>query len=129
MNSIKIKPEHYNIISDWWAKQNWPIIPEDHLPKAGFIIYNLDTPVIAGFIYKTDSSFGLFEFIVANPEVKGLVRTLAFDLLIESVIQYSKESGIKSLFSSVTNKSLIKRLAASGFMVTDEGMTNLIRRI
>lgn len=130
MNATKYNfKEHYSLISQWWVQHNWPTIPADHLPKTGFIIYDKTEPIIAGFVYKTDSAFGLFEFIVANPNIKGLRRDLGFSLLTSVVVDYSKEMGIKSLFSSVSNQSLIKKMLSAGFIETDKNMTNFIKRI
>lgn len=119
---------HYALISNWWKAHNWPAIPLDHLPTGFVVTYN-NTPAIAGFVYKTDSAFGLFEFVVANPEIKGLARELAFKQLTDSVVQYSKTRGIKTLFTSVNNKGLIEKLKSSGFIQTDVNMTNFVRRI
>lgn len=122
--------EHYELICSWWTVHKWPQIPSNHLPKTGFVIYDLaNEPIIAGFVYKTDSAFGLFEFIVSNPNKHGLIRDMALEQLTSAVVKYSKGAGIKSLFSSVINPSLIKKLVSNGFQVTDTSMTNLIRRI
>lgn len=120
---------HYPIISEWWKAYKWPILPQDHLPKKGYIVYHEKKPIIAGFVYRTDSSFGLFEWIVANPEIKGLKRTLAFGFLVDSVVKYSKEIGIKTLFSSISNENLKKRFLAEGFILADSNMSNFIRSI
>ena len=121
--------EHYDIISQWWKAHNWPVIPQDHLPKCGYIVYMQDTPIIAGFVYKTDSAFCLFEFIVANPEITGIKRSMAFDFLVEAVVEYSIEIGAKSLFISATNEGLMKKLQKNSFIKTDTNMTNFIRRL
>ena len=120
---------HYQVICSWWKAHNWPCIPPDHLPRQGYIIYNQDTPLIAGFVYKTDSAFCLFEFIVANPEVRGIKRSIAFDFLVEAVVKYSIGVGAKSLFISANNGGLMKKLEKNNFIKTDINMTNFIRKL
>lgn len=129
MDVVKVTEDNYPILEDWWKAHNWPVIPMDHLPKYGCIVYQDATPIIAGFVYKTDSAFCLFEFIVANPAIKGLRRRIAFDLLVATVVEYTKEIGGKSLFTSVSNASLMTKLESNGFIKTDTGMTNFIRRV
>jgi hypothetical protein len=128
MDVVKVTDENYPILVSWWNAHMWPPIPQDHLPQ-GFIIYYADEPIIAGFVYKTDSAFCLFEFIVANPAVKGLRRQLAFEVLVQAVVEYTKEIGGKTLFTSVNNPNLISKLEASGFVKTDTNMTNFVRRV
>ena len=120
---------HYEIISKWWKDQRWPIIPLSHLPKVGFVIYFDQIPVIAGWLYKSDSAFAHLEWIVANPEVRGFRRSECFKALVDRVKRAANEMGFKSIITSVQNRSLIKRLKSSDFTVTDEGMTNLIFNI
>jgi len=100
------------------------------LSTTGIIIYDIDnTPVLAGWVYKTDSSFGLIEFTIVNPNIKGLQRDLAFDVYMESVVKYSKDLGIKTLFTSLSNQSLLKRFIKAGATISDNGVTNLIWRL
>lgn len=130
MYSIQaVTKENYPILEGWWKAHNWPVIPLDHLPKTGYIVYEQGNPTIAGFAYKTDSAFCLFEFIVANPLIKGLRRDIAFSLLTDAVVKYCMGVGAKTLFISASNANLIAKLEKNGFTKTDLNMTNMIRRL
>lgn len=131
MHAEKYNPEsHYPILAEFWSKHGWPSIPKDHLSQHGIIIKNVnDTIVLAGWVYYSGCAFGLLEWILANPEIKGLERDLAFDIFKESVVNYSKELGIKTLVTSVHNTSLISRLKKLGVVESDTNMTNMVWRI
>lgn len=131
MQPIPFDPNtHYPIISTWWRAYNFPVMPLDHLPATGVVVVNaLNEPVLAGFIYKTDCKFAQLEWIVANPAIKGLERDLAFDIFFESVVKYSKDLGISSLFTSLSNESLINRFLKVGAVKTDLNVTNVIWRL
>lgn len=118
--------KHYDTVKAWWAEQQWPTIPLSHLSEQGFVSYVDDVPAAAGWLYMTDSAFAIFEFLVANPEVRREPRAKAIEALIEKVKANADGLGFTSIFMSVTNQSLVKRLEARGFKVTDKNMTNLI---
>lgn len=125
MNVRLYENSDYSEVAGWWLDQNWPIIPQDHLPEFGFIVPG----IAAGFLYKTDSNFALLEFVIANPNSSKEDRANALDLVIENLILLAQELGFKSIFSSVTHPKLIDRYVNHGFIITDKNMTNLIRSI
>lgn len=118
--------KHYEVLASWWAKHNWPAVPLDHLSRLGYVCCDGERPIIAGFLYLTGTAFGIFEFIVANPEAGPKAKHEALALLIESVKIIGKEMGCRSLFTSVGHRGLIRQLKKQGFAETDTGMTNLI---
>lgn len=118
--------KHYEVICEWWKSHEWPVIPLSHLPLTGLVVYSDGTPSAAGFIYKTDSAFCLFEYIVANPEVRKDARASALSALISSAKILSKTMGFQTIFMSIRNASLGSRLEKQGFISTDQNMTNYI---
>lgn len=110
-------------ISVWWVEQNWTPIPKSLLPKTGFIIDNY----AAGFLYTTDSDFGVMEWIIANPNTKKEIRREALDLLIKALLEEADNKNIKAIFTSAEHKGLIERYKKHGFKITDRNMTNLVR--
>jgi hypothetical protein len=110
-------------LAQWWAAQSWPTIPETMLPKTGFIVDG----ICAGFLYRTDSSMTILEWIVANPNSDKIQRRQALDLVIAALLDEAKRGGSSAVFTSCNHKGLLARYEAHGFQVTDTGMTNLIR--
>ena len=121
--------DHYNILSDWWTKQEWPIIPKDALPTTGFIAYEGDTPIAAGFLYDTDSTFSIIEWIVGNPDVSYDDRASGLDLVIEGLSTVAKARGKKYIHTFVKHERLMKRYEKFEFKRTDTNMTSMIRSL
>ena len=72
------------------------------------MVENNDTPIVAGFLYQTNSNGILLEWIVSNPHYKEKDRQQAIELLITEAENASKELGYKYMFSIGRNKHLIK---------------------
>jgi N-acetylglutamate synthase-like GNAT family acetyltransferase len=125
MNIRMFEKTDYPQVSQWWTEHKWPSIDHEHLPENGYIVEGY----CAGFIYKTDSAFGLLEFVVANPKTDKDERAEALDLLLDTMIKKAKELKIKSLFTSLEHPKLIERYRKHGFMVSDTNMTNMIMRL
>lgn len=126
VESRPYQPENHATLAQWWIHHGWPVMPEDHLPPTGVVIWNDSTPLAAGFIYKTNSKFALFEWVVSNPQSTKSERSEALDLLFKSINTLAKELEISTLFSTTSHKGLIERYKQNGFTVGDPNSTNLI---
>lgn len=120
---------HYAEISRWWKAAKWPVIPLDHLAQVGIVSVVNGIPAAAGWIYQSDSAFCLFEFMVANPSVRAERRHAGFSALFSEAKAAAQRLGFQTIIMSVSNDSLIRRLEANGFSVSDRGMTNLIYKV
>ena len=73
LNIIPLKESDYdNILCGWWTDWRWTPPSRDFLPdngKGGFIVYDGDIPVCAGFMYDTNS---LDKFSVKENAMEGL---------------------------------------------------------
>jgi hypothetical protein len=118
--------KHYEMVCKWWEAQSWPIIPLSHLPQTGIIVSFEGSPSAVAWIYKTDSAFCLLEWITANPEIRREKRSSVLSALISSSKMIAKAMGFQSIFMSIKNQSLAKRIEPHGFAATDQGMTNYI---
>lgn len=116
--------EHYEDVCYWWFQHDWPTLPREALPKTGFIVDGL----AAGFLYKTDSTFAILEFIVGNPEANKEKRRQAIDLVVKELLNEAKNDGFKLIFSSISHPNLKKIYLNNGFKETDTNMTNFVRR-
>ena len=56
-------------------------------------------PIVAGFLYFTNSTAVLLEWIISNPEYKNKDRTKAIETLIESAEIFCKKIIKKYIFS------------------------------
>jgi hypothetical protein len=63
------KYDYNSILIDWWKDWRWEAPPKDFLPddgSGGYIVYDGDIPVCAGFIYITNSKVGWCDWIISN---------------------------------------------------------------
>jgi len=120
-------PHLYPTLVSWWLNHDWPSIPLNYLPKTGVVIYGKEVPVCAGFLYSTDSDVAIIEWIISNPHTAKLERRAALVLLIEALCQEAKNRGFKSVFTFASHPRLIEELDSAGFVVTDRGMTHMLK--
>ena len=112
--------EDYDIICEWWEWWRWPVLPKSALPdngKSGFIVEKNNIPIVSGFLYLTNSSGALLEWIVSNPNYREKDRKDAIEFLINNVEAYCKDIGITYIFSIGRNKHLMKTHEKLGWYV------------
>ena len=112
LNIRRLEESDWDTLVSWWDKwPEWTAPPKDFLPdngKGGFMVENNDTPIVAGFLYKTNSKGVLLEWIISNPNYKEEDRQVAIELLINGAENVSKELGYKYMFSIGRNKHIIE---------------------
>lgn len=125
-NMIK-RFEHsdYPLLVEWWKSHKWPSVPQECLPQIGFIVNDL----CAGFLYQTDSSICIMEWIIADKKSDLVKRRESLDILIATLSNEAKNLGFKHIFTSTPHTSLISRYKKLGFNQTDTNVTNLLRSI
>lgn len=121
--------EHYEILVDWWKKQDWQALPADMLSPTGFISYDEETPIAAGFLYNTDSNWAVIEWVVGNPDVDHEKRSEGLDLVLNGLLITAEGLGKKYIQTIVEHKRLIERYKNFKFMETDKNMTVMIRSL
>ena len=111
LNIRRLEDSDWDTLVSWWdAWPDWVALPRDFLPdngKGGFMVEKNNIPIVAGFLYTTNSKVVLLEWIISNPEYKEIDRQDAIELLINGAENVSKASGYKYMFSIVRNKHLI----------------------
>ena len=110
-NIRKLTENDWDTLVSWWdAWPTWVNPPKDFLPDngtGGLIIEKNNTPIVAGFLYFTNSAAVLLEWIISNPEYKEKDRREAIETLIQSAEIFCKNNNKKYMFSIGRNKSLI----------------------
>lgn len=119
------KPSDYSEISKWWEARQFPLIPQAALPKYGVIVEGF----CAGFLYRTDSSIAIMEWVVSNPESDKVMRNDAMNLLVKKLINLGTNLGFESIFTSLNNKKLASRYESFGFVETDKEATNYVAKL
>lgn len=105
-----LEESDWETLCSWWKWWRWPEMNRDLLPSnglGGLMVYKGDTPIVAGFLYLTNSKGALLDWIVSNPEYKEEDRSESIKLLIHSCEQVAKANGYNIIFSFTRSKSLI----------------------
>jgi len=121
----KVEITDYPTLASWWRARDWSVPSYDMLPATGMIVDG----VAAGFLYRTDSKICWLEFVISNPESDKSDRSQALNLIIDDLLSQAKESGFKSVFTSLEHPGLIQRYEDFGFLITDTKMSNMIKRL
>jgi len=112
LNIRKLTDKDWDTLVSWWS--NWPkwkAPTKDFLPengKGGLIVEINDTPVVAGFVYLTNSKTALLEWIVSNPKYREDDRKAAIELLITGAENLVKSLDYKYLFAVMQHKGRIE---------------------
>ena len=112
MNIRRLTDKDWDILVSWWS--NWPkwqAPVKDFLPengKGGLIVEKDNKPIVAGFIYLTNSKTALLEWIVSNPKYREADRKQAIELLITGAENLVKSLEYKYLFAVMQHKGLIE---------------------
>lgn len=100
---------HFPLIQSWYKdrkRKGWVEMPRHFFPEIGFIIYDKKTDkyLYAGWLYQSDSSVSVLDWIVGNPKHKNKE---ALEKLIESICIYAERQGYKYVFSIFDTKGLL----------------------
>lgn len=106
-----LSDDDWEVLLSWW--DFWPgwkapvkeFLPEDG--KGGLMIEKNGIPIVAGFMYQTNSDVVIFEWVISNPKYKEDDRQEAIELLIKEAERTSRDWGYKQMFTVGRNKSLI----------------------
>jgi hypothetical protein len=127
-----LKEEDYEIICKWWKWWRWPVIPKEMLPdkgKSGFIVEKNNIPIVSAFLYLTNSTGALLEWIVSNPEYREDDRKEAIELLITNAEVVCKNMGITYMFSIGRSKHLMKTHEKLGWQVDKKPSYEIIKNL
>ena len=112
--------EDYDIICDWWKKWEWPVIGKDFLPQdglGGFMVEKNKKPIVAGFVFLTNSKGAWFDPIVSDPDYREDDRDSAVEQLIDGVQQFCINMGVRCIFHIGRNKGLMNKFNKLGWHV------------
>tara|TARA_R110000744_G_scaffold156853_6_gene272583 strand:+ start:1887 stop:2291 length:405 start_codon:yes stop_codon:yes gene_type:complete len=89
----QIKSSDWEMLVSWWKGHNWSIINKDALPDngtGGFIVEENNKPVLAGFLFQTNSKGCWLEFIISDPKYKKDRKKI-----IEKLVNTAQDLAIK----------------------------------
>ena len=127
-----LKEDDYPTIAKWWEAWNWPVLPREMLPdngESGYIVEKNGIPIVSGFLYLTNSTGALLEWIVSNPDYREKDRKEAIEMLINGVEKDCKKLGLSYIFTIGRAKSLIETHKKLGWNVDKTPSYEIIKKI
>ena len=127
-----LKKDDYDFIAKWWKWWWGTTVDRDFLPEngtGGLMVEKDGRPIIAGFIYETNSSSVLLEWIVSDPEYRDNDRKQAVELLITEAEKLTKNLGYKYMFTIGRNKNLIETHKKLGWTVDDKPSHEITKKL
>ncbi len=109
----------WDTLVSWWDKwPEWVNPPKDFLPNngtGGFMIEKEGKPIVAGFVYFTNSRSVLLEWIISDPEYRDDDRQQALELLITGAENVCKAQGFKYVLFVGKHNNLINTFEKLGW--------------
>ena len=132
-NIRKLEVSDWSTLVKWWDSwPEWVAPPKTFLPEngtGGLIVEKDEQPVVAGFLYFTNSQAVLLEWIISNPEYRNTDRQEAIELLINMAEEICKKQGQVHMFSIGRNKNLIETHKKLGWTVDATPSYEIVKNI
>jgi hypothetical protein len=133
LSTRKLNENDWDTLVSWWSRwKGWQHPPKDFLPDngtGGIIVYSNDIPVVAGFIYFTNSKAVLLEWIISNPDYRESNRKNAIELLINTAEKVVKDQGGKYIFTIGRNKHLINTHKELGYTIDSKPSHEITKKL
>ena len=84
-------------------------------------------PIVAGFLYSTNSKIAWMEWIISNPKEKN--KSEAIVLLISSLEKWAKDGNFEVILSIGRSKSLIEKHKKLGYTVDKDPSYEITKNI
>ena len=131
--SRKLRASDWKTLVKWWDSwPGWSAPSQDFLPDngtGGLIVEKDGEPIVAGFIYETNSSSVLLEWIISNPEYRYNDRGQAVELLITEAEKLSKTLGYNYMFTIGRSKQLMETHKKLGWFVDGEPSHEITKKL
>lgn len=129
----KLDPSDYDkILLGWWKDWGWTAPTKDFLPdngEGGFIVFDDDTPICAGFVYVTNSKASWVDWIISSKTYnKKPERREAIKMLIDALTRLCESVGSKYCYALIKHQSLIKIYEEIGYNKADSYNLEMIKK-
>tara|TARA_B100000902_G_scaffold380249_1_gene415449 strand:- start:39 stop:503 length:465 start_codon:yes stop_codon:yes gene_type:complete len=128
-----LRESDWDTLVAWWDTwPNWTAPAKGFLPEngtGGLMVEKNGVPIVAGFIYQTNSDGVLLEWVISNPEYKERDRKDAIEKLLIDAEDTIKAMGYKYIFSIGRNKHLINTHKKLGWFVDDKPSHEILKNL
>lgn len=124
----------YEILKGLWAEHEGWVAPLEHqLPLNGLVATYKGEIIGCNFLYSTDSSMAITEFLMFSKKYKEADRSEVIDELITTIVFMARYNGFTTLLTWSDKKALKERYSRLGFVKGDGGevddnyLTNMVK--
>lgn len=111
-----VRSEHHGHLIDWLHIRGMHFELADEVPEIGFLVYQDDTPIAAGFLRRLENSrVALVDSWITNPNEAPSLRNQALQLLYKRLIQSARALGLRGLLAYTTDDHTLTRAQRGGF--------------
>lgn len=130
----ELRESDWDTLVNWWLSwEDWKIYPpKEMLPMngtGGLIIESDGHPIIAGFLYLTNSKIAWLEWIISDKNYKNKNKKEALELLINSLESIAKSTGAEMIFSVGKNKSVLNTHKKLGYTIDEDPSYEISKKI
>lgn len=133
LNIRRLKESDWSTLTEWWDEwEEWNAPARDFLPdngKGGLIVEKEGQPIVAGFLYMTNSKAVLLEWIISDPDYRDNDREDALELLINGCENVCKDMGFNYMFTIGRNNNLIETHKNLGWHVDEKPSHEIVKII
>ena len=134
---LNIRPlevsDYDNILVKWWNDWRWTPPSKDFLPEngtGGYIVYDDETPICAGFMYTTNSTAVWCDWIISNIHYKDREnRKNGLALLVNTITEQAKNLNKKYVYALIKNKPLINVYKKIGYEEASTYSIEMIKKL
>lgn len=121
MHLTLFKPdEHYEMLSEWRKKRNLESMSIDGFPKTGLIVYEKEKPILASFLYDTDSYWIFIDGTISDPDTTREERNNAVDMVLDGLLELAKFKEKRIIATYISQKHIGKALKEHEFVKAGE---------
>ena len=129
----KLTESDWDLLVSWWEMYpEWKQGPSKKmLPEngtGGYIVEKGEIPIVAGFLYTTNSKVGWMEWVISNKKYTNKSgRKASLILLIEALTNVAQASGNKFTYALIKHDGLIKTYEELGYIKGDSYNKEMIK--
>ena len=127
-----LQESDWETLQEWWTKWEWPQMNRDLLPLnglGGLIVCKGDIPIVAGFLYLTNSKVAQMEWIISNKYYRGADRKDALEMLILGLEEVALSVDKNIILSIGRNTGLINMHKKLGYTVDDKASYEISKKL
>lgn len=130
MHKLTIRGFEYSdfpLIESWYTDRGLEIPTRDLVAPTGLMIMHENTPILAGFLIKTDCRVAIFQNYISDPKSEKEIRSEAISLLTEALLGIAKKWEAIYTCCSTEYPSIIKQFEKHDFVKDNKNYKNLGR--